>query len=120
MQITIDVDASDYLGRAAACVAALPVTVREIERAAAEELLPQCQALCPIGATHLLYDSLHIEEDADGVLIIDDAPYAVYVHENYALHHPNGGQAGFIREPVMAHGYETMARAAQARLLEGW
>src|SRR4051812_19274779 len=28
-----------------------------------------------------------------------DAPYAIYVHENLAANHPNGGQAKFLEEP---------------------
>lgn len=30
------------------------------------------------------------------------APYAIYVHERLDLNHPNGGQAKYLEEPVMA------------------
>lgn len=30
------------------------------------------------------------------------APYAIYVHERLDLNHPNGGQAKYLEEPVLA------------------
>jgi hypothetical protein len=108
-------EAHDALARIAAHA---PQWARAIERQAAEATLAVSRELVPV-KTGRLRDSLHQEDDPmGGVALVADTPYAREVHEDDAMPHPNGGQAGFLRQPLYETGLPTLLALAQQRFGE--
>lgn len=75
----------------------------------ANRIFNESQALVPVD-TGALRSSGQVtlpQQGASGVQVTIGyggaaAPYAIYVHERMELNHPNGGQAKYLEEPVMA------------------
>lgn len=75
----------------------------------ANRIFNQSQALVPVETGALRSSGMVTlpEQSAQGPSVTIGyggaaAPYAIYVHERLDLNHPNGGQAKFLEEPVLA------------------
>lgn len=58
-------------------------------------ILDRAQEKVPVD-TGFLKSSGYIVEDVEGFMVRYDAEYAIYVHEDIDVAHPNGGQAHFL------------------------
>jgi hypothetical protein len=95
----------------------LPPRFVQAAQQEAEQILDQSIPLVPVD-TGLLVSSGIVEEQANGADIRYGghglAPYAIRIHEDTQLNHPNGGQHSFLREPFYAATAGMLARLAAA------
>lgn len=86
--------------------------------AAAEWLLRKSQEIVPVDKG-VLFDSGHVEIIKDGrrkeVVVMYDAPYAVFVHEDLTKKHAQGKEAKFLEKPYR-QGIQVMGRIVANRI----
>jgi hypothetical protein len=88
--------------------------------AGAEVLLAASLPLVPV-ASEDLKKSGRVEAHGHGAAVIYDAvspdgyPYGIRQHEDLELHHPNGGQAKFLEQPM--HSEHVAILAAEAAVI---
>jgi hypothetical protein len=85
--------------------ALLAAVAPEATKAAADHLLQASQPLVPV-ETGELRDSGEVRQEGSKAIVSYDAvaedgfPYGIRQHEDLSLHHPNGGQAKFLEQPM--------------------
>lgn len=72
--------------------------------------------LVPKESEHLAGTATVYASDGGGSIRFD-GPYARYIHEGLEFHHPHGGQAKFLEEPLTTEG-PTALRIIAARVRE--
>ena len=88
----------------------------------AERVLAESRRLVPV-QTGNLRDSGEVVKTAilgnmaPSVEIAYTADYALTIHEDLALNHPNGGQAKYLEQPMSQH-QDELVQAVQKRIYE--
>lgn len=106
-----------YTPPARNAVALLAAAAPAATHTIAEQLLTESQALVPVD-TGDLKDSGRVTQHGSkatvsyDVLSPDGYPYGIRQHEDLTLHHPNGGQAKFLEQPMRTDPARRFAVAA--------
>lgn len=88
--------------------------------AIADALLANSQPLVPVDTEALKKSGRVVELEGSKRAVVYDAespdgyPYGIRQHEDQTLHHPNGGEAGFLAKPMEGHNAEYLEDAATA------
>jgi hypothetical protein len=95
----------------------LPQQVIQATHQEAERILDASRPLVPVD-TGLLVSTGTVEQQRDGADMRYGghglAPYAIIVHEDVTMNHPNGGQHHFLSEVFFAATGDMLARLAAA------
>ena len=88
----------------------------------AEKVLYESQQLVPVDTGALQESGQVVKTDIIGnqmpmVEIVYDEPYALYIHEDLSLEHPNGGQAKYLEIP-MTEAEPELARTIAERVVD--
>lgn len=104
-----------------AALDALHETCRDVVRQAIENMPPGDPRLDPDPNVSLA-DSVRIERDGNGFVVIVDTPYAAKVHEDLHMKHPRGGGPKYLERAVTQEIPQVegvVASKVQARLARG-
>ena len=88
----------------------------------AEKVLRESKELVPVQTGNLqksgeVVKSTPVGNEIPKVEIIYKADYALTIHEDLTLNHPNGGQAKYLEQPMTDHQYE-LVETIKKRIVE--
>ena len=102
---TLKIDPSSGLLRLQKKIPYVALVVQDALNEYAQNVYDTSQELVPVDTGFLQYSG-YVETQSDVVGDLTtieigyDAPYALYVHENLELQHPNGGMAKYLELPM--------------------